>query len=329
MHFDDRLGDVSAMLQSLALSVVATAGCQGNRGKPAPSPAAWADVVKAAAPLPASGPPDELVAALAIIAQATLPSDLEPDDPAEATRVAGELPEQAFDAVEALVRWDQADGRLPPRTCKPSALPLGTIKLARVALLVAGDDADSPPVHAVLALAARHRDEGLSMLEGMIGSSRADATRRWAAARGLRAGAVASRYQPTDDGVRRIVAAEAVCSLSLVDELVLPEANVRSADGPLGQAAEVMTAAELKRIVAVDRVLLQRYWVELLADLKARPADPATIDRRITERGERIAKDVAGHPVLAMVAPMSARMIGRLRESDEAYRAWLAGAPPP
>lgn len=309
----------------LLVAALVLGACKGD-APPKVSAAAWAAVEAEARPAIASGPPDELVRAYALLDGVTLPGDLQPR-PEDAARTVDALPEAAFDAVEALVRWDQGGGRLPPRSCRPSGTPLATLKLARIALLVAGDDGESPVVRAVVGLAARHRGEGLSLLEGMIGSALADAVRTWATERGLPAGEAARRYQPTEDGLRRIIAAEAVCSMTVIAEQ--PPAAARAADGLVDGLDRALTDDALARVLATEVPLVRRYWIDLLADLRARPSDAAAIDRKIEARADALARDRVRHPVLGIVAPPTAHMLARLRASDDAYRAWLAGTAPP
>jgi hypothetical protein len=311
-------------LAALGLLVVAAVACKG-KSAPKVTPAQWAEVEAAAQGEVAPGPADELVRALTLIADDEfvddLPGGFDPDD----ERLIDAVPEAALDAVEALVRWEQANGRLPARTCTPDKTLFGTLKLARVALLVGGADPDGAELRAVVRLGARYRAEGLSMLEGMVGGAIINEARGWADKLELpRTGALRG-YAPTEDGLRRIVAAEAVCSLSLFAKLQEPDsADATTLREALGDAGRRGVPA----LIAAEGAHLRAYWITLLAELRGRAADPAATDRRIAERAERIDRQPERHPVLSLLVTATARSIANLRDYDDDHRAWLAGAPP-
>ena len=307
-----------------ALAAVALAGCKDKKATPRVTPAQWAEVEAMGAPALAPGPPDELTRALALVEDDDFAATLAPGFDPRDERLAEEVSDAAVDAVEALIRWHQAGGRLPPRECVGGKLGLAAARLARVALLVAGADSDAPAVHAVMTLASRYRAEGQSILEGMIGTSIADGAREWATKLGLPPTGALRGYAPTEDGLRRIVAAEALCSMSLVAKH-LTDDDPTSAT--MAREYSARTGEDVTAMMAREAAGLRLYWVDLLADLRGRDADPVATDRRISARAEQLGRDTLRHPVLSMVVPATGHTIERLREADEAQRAWLASAP--
>lgn len=281
-----------------ALLATGLGGCGGGEPTAAVSPAAWAAVEQAGAPARASGPPDELTRALALIEVAGLPGSLYPVDRADALRLAGTLPDDAAVATDALVRWSDAEGRLPTRECLPGPATFRMLALAQVALLVAGEEPDAPEVRAVVDLAARLRAEGNSLAEGMVGTMIADQLREWAGVHAWSPAPVARRYQPDDVNLRRVVAAEAVCAMSMADGIRWPRDPALDAAWPPIRVWGPMLGAGA-------RARLQAAWLALLAD----PFQGAGARRDVDPRAA------------------TAATIARLRSSDQAYRAWLAGAP--
>ncbi|HVV84318.1 MAG TPA: hypothetical protein VHE35_14695 [Kofleriaceae bacterium] len=321
----------AAVAPALALAGAFAGACkreQAHRAKAVAaqvSPQAWAEVEAAGAPALAPGPADDLVRALDLIDQD------KPDlrdvgrDPAHDDQLAEQLPPSAVDAVAALVRWDQVHGRLPPgRACVGSGGPLHALHLARAALLVAGGDADAPSVRAAISLAARYRAEGISLLEAMTGGGIADEVRHWSAARSLPASASARLYQPTDDDLVRVAAAEALCTLDLFQRLRRPEG--RDDAESLARMFHATTEAERAQVIAAQEDEVRGYWLAVLADLRGRAADPAGTDRRLADRDDELHRHPEQHPVLAVMVPMT-RVLGQLRASDAVWRAFLSGQP--
>lgn len=309
---------------AIAASVLIAATACKDRGAPKVSPEQWAEVEATGAAAVAPGPPDELVRALALIDGDRFVDGLHADFDPKDQRLAEEVPEAAIDAVEALIRWDQANGRLPARACVGGTTSLATLKLSRVALLVAGADGDAPEVHAVIALANRYRAEGLSMLEGMVGSAIGDSTRRWAQALALPPTGALRAYAPTEEGLRRIVAAEALCSMSMVAKATDPEQPEAE---EFAREYRRHTGRDARALMASETAHLRLYWIDVLAALRARVDDPVTTDRRLAATAERLGRQKLEHPVLSVVVSAMPHTIERLRESDDAQRAWLATAP--
>lgn len=216
-----------------------------------------------------------------------------------------------------------APGAPPP----PPLKLLAVLGLARAALVVASADPDAPELHAVLQLAERFRAEGLSLLEGMVGSALADLVRDWAVALGQPAAGALRGYAPTEDGLVRIVAAEATCSLALYATLRAPEhAQEREL---IARLHHTTTAADLARPLADEEAGLRRFWLELVVAEQRRPADPAATDRTLAARADELSRAREREPLLSIVAPSAISAITRLRPAADRHRAWLAAAPPP
>lgn len=283
-------------------------GCRnGDRAREA---AAWRELEVAAAPVRTYGPTDDLMTAMSLILSVDAMPRVDPTDLAGAELRRDELPPEARDAVAALVRWDQAGGGMPATDCAASDTARAAWRLSQVALVVAGEDAGSPARRAVSLLATRLRDEAPTMLEGIIAARIADSSRAWATARDQPPDEAAQGYRPTEDSLIRLVAAEALCT---VEFTVYPEVltGVPHDDAARG------------RVIATVVPPIRRYWIDVIALLRARADDPDAIDARIDARTEAVARDLDPIPPGIENAP---RLIARIREQDDLYREWLATA---
>lgn len=329
----------------LLATLLVAAACKGEARRPPTSApeaevpaAAWAAVEAAGAPAIAPGPADPLVRALALIAASKLPDGLRAGFDPHDQALRAQLSTDVLDAVDALVQWDQVEGRLPARPCSVGlaggaaggAAPLkvaAALNLGRAALVVASGDPDAPELHAVLRLAQRFRVEGRSVLEGMVGSAFAGMAREWAVALGLPAAGALRGYTPTEDGLLRLVAAEATCSLELYGSVGTPE-HQQERD-LIARLHHATTAAEVDHAIAAEDDRLRRFWLELLAAEQGRAADPAATDRKLEARADELRRAPAREPFLSVIAPAAIVAIGRLRAADDQQRAWLAGTPSP
>ena len=288
------------------------AGCRDGSGRA--EAVAWADVEASAAPLRTYGPTDELLNASALVLELDGGISLDPTDLDQAARLRDELPEAAREAVAALVRWDQGGGGLPPLDCGTSDTARAAVRLSQAALVLAGDEPDAPALHATARLAFRLRVEGPTMLEGVVAARIADNLRAWAVARERAPGEAARLYQPTEDELVRLVAAEGLCTLEVTahPELLL--------------GGEPPDPDGLAVVLARMGPPMRRYWIDLLALLRARPDDPDAVDERIVARTDAAVRALDPVPPGIANAP---RLIERVRGYDDAYRDWLANAAAP
>lgn len=276
----------------------------------------WQQVVEWAEPDVPDSPHDKLAAAVTALRGNDDISEIWRGSPTKDPAPAE--PDEVAVAVDALLEWRKQDGGIERGRCgDPEMLVdsarIDLLTLARAALLWAPGDPSHPRVEAALYLGHRLRREGHSLLDVMIGLAIATDAVDWAKSRGLSASDAYRELAPRSDLPARAYAAEAVCTVAMLDTLLGDPERARK---ELGGKPIDLLQREVERV---------RYFnQQLVHGIHSNVADRATVQKLVARQFAQASEQDDPLGLFRMMAG-SERMIGNIYDDLERYRSFLRG----
>jgi hypothetical protein len=232
------------------------------------------------------------------------------------------LTEQQSQAITELMRWHARGSPFRARLCGDPSSGLDAIaafRLGQTALLTASGGEDIAVVEAVLALAAHERRKG-HLIELSAGSDLAVRVAEWSRDHKVPLPSRFVGYRPSVEEIRRAVAREAVCVLSLLGPPGrFPFTFAASPPGPKTHERPPLGLVRLER----DRLVFEQYQGKLYETAYGARNDW----KRVAEIYERAATEHPKSVVIDLAVP-AASVVRKACENYARYNE-LSPMPPP